>query len=211
MQLAADMIEVVITGEVYELRPTLRAALRLTRKHGDFATIYNGIAADNFSIVVDVIREATGSRIAASDYLNQLDSHSIGLQQQLKPIKGKLLDYIAALAASDDDGTDDDAEPRGEPMPFADFYAELFKIGTGWLGWPPADTWEAHPAEILAAHSCRTAMINGLLKSIFGSSDEHAERPTTPVPTKLTNDGLDPSFDRAGLAALRAKYGRKAA
>lgn len=206
MQLAADPIVIEITGEVFELRPTLRAAFRLTSKHGDLATLYRGILADHVTIVSDVIREATGSPQAASDYLLQLESRSLGLRDHLAGVKSRLCEFIRLYGTDPDD--DDDSSV--EHVEFEEFYARLFEIGTGWLGWSAHDTWEASPAEILAAQKGRAALIGEVLKSVFGGSSDDSRGMPTPVPTALNADGTDPSFDREGYASLRAKFSKAA-
>ncbi len=203
MQLAADPILIEIGGEAYELRPSLLAATRLARKHGDFANLYKGILADHVTMILDVIREGTGSTHAAADFL--IASEIPGLRSTLAPLTLPLLRFVLQLAGHDDDDTGDKPEKPGKPLPFSDFHAELFAIGTGWLGWTPAATWDATPAEILTAQRGRTGMIAEVLKSVFGSTAPDTEQPAQFTPPSINADGTDQAFDRAGLAALKAK------
>lgn len=187
--LAADPIIVEIAGEAYELRPTLLAATRLARRHGDFATIYNAILADHISIVSGVIREGSGSPLAAADFLNAV---SFGKARRvLDTLRPKLLAYVLALAGHDDE--EPETAPPGKPMSFADYHAKLFAIGTGWLGWTPAETWAATPAEILAAQRGRLDLVDDLLGAILGKPKE--------APSQSAPD----TFDRKAFAALKAK------
>lgn len=204
MQLAADPIVIEIAGEVYELRPTLRAATRLARRHGDFATIYKAILADHVTLAKDVIHEGSGSDLAAADFLTGIEVE--GVRNVLAALKLPLLRYMAQLADQDDAEA---SELAGKPLPLADFYAALFRIGTGWLGWSPADTWDATPAEILAAQRGRGDLIADMLRAVFGTADE-GERPLTYTPPKLNADGTDSAFDRAGLAKLKSILGAAA-
>lgn len=194
MRLAADPITIEIAGEAYELHPSLRAATRLARRHGDFASIYKAILADHVSVVVDVIAEGSNSKQVAGDFLIECEIH--GLRARLAALKLPLLRFTLALAGHDEDEPDDPAA-AGKPIPFADFHTQLFRIGTGWLGWSPADTWDATPAEILAAHQGRSEMIGTMLKALVGTSD--APKPSYDP---------DATFDRAGFERLRAMSGK---
>jgi len=208
MQLAADPVTIEIAGEAFVLRPTLLAAMRLTKKHGNFVKLYKLILSDHTGAIEDVIREGTGSTYTAEMFANCWDDESISLRAQLEHVKPAAIAFVAQLAGIGDDQPD--AAPSGKPMPFAEFYTELFAIGTGALGWTPADTWAATPAEIITAHKGRVKLIGDILKAVFGSTDDTPDAPTTPVPTKLNDDGFDPSFDRAAYAAFRAKHQRAA-
>ena len=201
MRLAADPITIEIAGEVFELHPSLRAATRLARRYGDFATIYRGIIEDHVTIVSDVIREGSGSGQAAADFL--IASEIPGLRLTLEPLKLPLLRFTLALIGYDDDEQPGATKATGKPVPFAEYHAELFRIGTGWLGWSAADTWEATPAEILAAQHGRTDMIACVLKAIFGTTKDETPTPA-PAPLVLNAAGRDPEFDRASLRKLKS-------
>jgi hypothetical protein len=209
MQLAADPIVVEIAGEAYELRPTLRAALRLTRKHGDYLAIYNALLADHVTVSNDVIREGSGYAEAAANYLTGIEVEGVRVMHMR--LKLPLLRFVLQLAGGDDadDNHTSDAD-AGDPMPLADYHAALFRIGTGWLGWSPAETWNATPAEILAAQKGRSDLVSGILRSVFGDGPAETTPDFTPVPTEWNADGTDPNFDREGLAALRASMGKAA-
>ena len=45
------------------------------------------------------------------------------------------------------------AEPSDtEPdKPLRDYFGDLYRFGTGWLGWPPSEVWSASIAELEAA------------------------------------------------------------
>ena len=68
---------------------------------------------------------------------------------------------------------------------FASLFRSLFRMGTGWLGWTPEETWNASPLEIMEARAGRLDM----LKAIFGSKDEDAG-PDDPTNAKLDRGGL---------------------
>jgi hypothetical protein len=77
---------------------------------------------------------------------------------------------LLAMTGADEKPGDEDSE--GEPMSFADFLEQLFSIGTGWLGWTPETTWEATPAEILAAYRGLIAK----LEAIHGVPDDKPKK-----------------------------------
>lgn len=53
-------------------------------------------------------------------------------------------------------------------MTFDELVKWLYKIGTGWLGWNPADTRSAHMQEIILAYEGHIDK----LKAIHGSSEK---------------------------------------
>ena len=90
------------------------------------------------------------------------------------------------------------------------FFAGLFEIATGWIRWTPDAAWNASSAEIAAAQHGRADLVASILKSVFGSGEQSDDHKPTPIPTQLNEDGTDPAFDRAGFAALKAKFGKAA-
>ncbi|WP_426609488.1 phage tail assembly chaperone [Bradyrhizobium sp. McL0616] len=81
----------------------------------------------------------------------------------------QLLDFVLILSGVD---TSDDKAQSGTPMRFEEFFTRLFKIGTGYLGWSPDDTWNATPAEILAAREGRMEL---LIQLFGGKRDEDTD------------------------------------
>jgi len=55
-----------------------------------------------------------------------------------------------------------------EQISYLDYHERLYRLGTGWLGWPPEVVWSATPAEILEAQKGRVEM----LKAVFGGKQE---------------------------------------
>jgi hypothetical protein len=162
MHLAAD-ITLTIDGASVRLRPSLGAAIRLEARHG-FPAIVNGIVGGHTLILKDVIREAGDYPAAVLDALDRIDE--IGIQK-LAALTAPLLDLVAAMAGYDDDDQDKPAKKgtaksKAKPVTHADYFAKLFSIGTGWLGWTPAVTWAATAKEIMAAQEGRVDMLNGI-------------------------------------------------
>lgn len=167
----AEEIIIHLAGEAIELRPSLRHAIRLERRPGSFAGLLREIDEGSLTAALDIIRPHHDDEFLANRAFDALGQ-----------LKEPLTLYVLALAGID---PDDDASraraPRakGKERPtqtFADHLAQLYRIGTGWLGWTPDVTLDATPAEIMEAHKGRVE----LLRSIFGSDDEpesHDDRP----------------------------------
>ena len=175
-------------GNTFAMRPTLGVAITLLYQFNDLATLWRGVTEGHFGTLSTIIATASGS------------SHGI--------VRGAIADNMATglrtaqaacvelLAAITDFGTDDDDPGTATDAPgitIETAFAQLFKIGCGHLGWTPAETLDASPAQILLAHRGRI----DLLKSIFGGGDESEGQ--KPAPTKP-----DYSRDTDASARLRA-------
>jgi hypothetical protein len=94
------------------------------------------------------------------------------------PLHARLVDvltpaivaHVFALAGVDQEAPDGKGAGASDAprTTWADHHRKLFLIATGWLGWTPADAWEATPVEILTAYEGRVDM----LRTIFGGKDE---------------------------------------
>lgn len=186
MRLADDEITVSIGDDTMFLRPSLRAAFRLERRYGGFSNLITKLAECNVTAMADVIRESSGQS-NGPDFLDHIAYMPLGpaIECLIEP----LIDHVFALAGID----------RHAPLPpaqsdavssritFAEHHAQLFRIATGWLGWTPAEAWDATPAEIIEAHKGRIE----LLQAIFGGGK--SDTPTEP----------DFERDEAGIAGLK--------
>jgi hypothetical protein len=173
MRLAEDEITIDLGHEVITLRASLRAAFRLERRYGGFDKIIRGIADSNLSIMAHVIREGADPRSSFAAFLDCIDE--LPLQLAIERISEPLVAYVMTLTGVDSDNKGE-AKPDAKPMPFAEYHTRLFRMATGWLGWTPADAWEATPAEITEAYQGRLDM----LSAMFGSrkeDDDTIERP----------------------------------
>jgi hypothetical protein len=187
MPLANDINVVHPTGfspGAVELRPSLRAAIRLERRHG-FERLMRGIAEGSYSILTEIVRECASTRDDASAILS------------IRPI-GNLIAALrdpcqqVVLALAGHDIAPSKGEPNGKPVPFSDFYADLYRLAAGNLGWPPEQALSATPLEIVEAVKGRA----DLLKSIFGSAEQESE-PVDPA-------AID---HKAGIARLKEIFG----
>ncbi|SFK04582.1 hypothetical protein [Bradyrhizobium sp. Gha] len=155
MQLATFALQLGDSDRTYVLRPTLRAAFHLHRKYG-FAALYEAVREGSFTAIMDLIT-ATSADVPIASMQSVLDARE------------QLLEFVLILSGARTSSTDKPVS--GRPMPFDEYFAQLFQIGTGWLGWAPADVWDATISEILNAQQGRMAM----LKAIFGSGRDDQE------------------------------------
>lgn len=166
-----------------DLRPTLRAATTLESRYG-----FNGLVAagsdGNLTVIADIVEHSSDCR----DFLKAING--VTLASFMPELLAAIDPHIQALAGIDPDTP----EPKssGEAMPFKDYYARLYQIGTGWLGWSPETTWNATAKEILDAYSGHLEM----LKAIYGSADDKDQ----PRPTEKPESA---KLDRAGLQMLK--------
>lgn len=95
-----------------------------------------------------------------------------------------------------------------ETLPLRVYFQSLYDYATGWLGWTPAETWEASPVEIEVAFA---AHVDRLIKMTPGASTESrttaaASPAYTPERLREIEElGHNPAFDREGLRALKAR------
>jgi hypothetical protein len=167
MQLAADEITIDLGHEAIRLRASLRAAFRLERRHDGFDKIVKGIADGNFSIMADVIRESAVPRTTLANLFDCIGA--LPLRTAIERISEPLFAHVMALAGADGD-TAGEPKPDAERIPFAEYHTRLFKLATGWLGWSPADAWDATAAEITEAYKGRRELLSAMFGS--GKSDE---------------------------------------
>lgn len=170
MPLATDIVIEAGPLQPVELRASLRAAIRLERRHG-FQKLSRGIAEGSYSILADIVRECARTRDDANAILS------------IRPI-GKLIEQLTApcyalvLALA---GIDEASKPvsRGnsKSVSFSEYYESLFRIAAGNLGWTPDDAYAATPAEIIEAAKGRSE----LLAAIFGGGAEKPAEETDPA------------------------------
>lgn len=189
-------------SHVVTLRPSLRAAMTLERLHDGWPGLLSRLSQFSLADVQALIRASAVSGAPAEALLHSFENRP--LAEIKAAVAEPLAELVALFLAPLDTITDDaPASAPAKPKPWSDAYAELFRIGTGWLGWSAADTWAATPAEIAQAFEGKVSM----LKAIHGAGDEE---PTTTGPSEEQRAanvaaGLDPEFDRAGLRALKGR------
>lgn len=172
MGLANNEIVLRIDGEEIVLRPSLRAAFRLERRYAGFDKLVALVADGSLGTILDVI-ETTAE--TPTFVRHDLDRFLTAGLVQIEALKLPIIALIVALAGIDpeDDETSEPKAKAKDRVSFADHHEKLFRIGTGWLGWTPADTWNATPGEITAAFEGRIE----LLTQIFGGKSDQPETP----------------------------------
>lgn len=189
MPLASDDIVIDVSPAI-SLRPTLRAAYRLERKYDGFDKLLRLVSLGSLTAIADVIREGAGDN-TVTRYLDSLEGMSLHIG--IDRLAGPAAEYIFALAGID--RSNPDQKPSGKLISFEQHHTNLFRIATGWLGWPPEDAWNATPAEIMEAYKGRTDM----LAAIFGGSKE-ADHDNTSDLTALEGEARQSALKR--FAAL---------
>ncbi|WP_130581179.1 phage tail assembly chaperone [Bradyrhizobium sp. Leo170] len=162
MRLADDTFKLTLETRSFTLRPSLRAAFNLNHKYDGFHALSHSIADGSFSACSDLIAECCTDPNGWVLY-----SMKAGAVREVLAARGQLIEFILVLIGAQDK-TGGDKPQAGKPISFDEYFTQLFQIGTGWLGWSPAETWNATPAEIINAKRGRNAM----LEEIFGRKSE---------------------------------------
>ncbi|WP_020187107.1 hypothetical protein [Methylopila sp. 73B] len=176
MTLAARDITVEIGGGSIRLRPTLRAATRLEREHG-LQKLGALLAQGSISATAAILAE----------HVDTVPAVTVHDAMRLAP---DLLLHLTQLADLGEQPTGK-GKPTGKPIALVDLHHQLFGLGTGVLGWTPAETYAASPAEILAAYNVRRKLLATLFGGATDNTDAAADLPT-------------PEERKAGIEALRA-------
>jgi hypothetical protein len=159
MQKLAESIEIKLSGVVLDLRPSLRHALRLECRPGGFQRLLADLQDGSLIAYCEIIRP-------------HYDGPEMGFASRvfeaMNDLQEPLSEYVVACLGIDPDAKPDSDQGDGKTVPFNDHLVNLYKVGTGWLGWTPDDTLDATPTQIRLAYEGRI----DLLKAIFGGSDE---------------------------------------
>lgn len=207
MKLGADSISIELAGEAFELRPSLRASLRLVRRYG-FPSLLAAVQAFDVTVISDMLREAA---IKPSLLFTAIAQHGLGSTRNR--LTGPLAQFVLAIAGIDPDDATPPTPATERPADPEQVFTELFKVGTGWLGWTPEEAWNATPAEIIAARNGRTDLIMDVLQAVYGPAEKgKADKPSQTVNAyspevlhQIEEQGHDPAFDRKAYAAFKAK------
>lgn len=190
-----------------QMRASLRAAMILERAFDGFAPLFRQIGESHLGAFRQVILATATDHGDAVRLLKEtgslpLSSFFAAAREPVEAVCATLLPTPEPEAA----GSRTDTTPK----PWNEFFAELYRVGTGWLGWSAADTWDATPSEIIEAFTGWTEM----QKALHPAIDEDGDDRSTPSSKEREAQrqanieaGLDPDFDRAALHALKAKLG----
>ncbi len=181
----------------FTLKPTLATAIRLDRAFGNkgFAPIIEALKGESLSAINTILAE--GGDVSGLQYLPDN-----ALAVTLPQICVALIRFIVDLAMVE-------LEPSfskqpavtadGETIALHSFYAELFGLATGCMGWTPSQAYDASPVEILVAYKARVKFVGDILKAAFGSSENDD--------STVANGPLSGDLDRDGLHSLASLNG----
>jgi len=195
MQRADDQFIIEVDGEAIVLRPTLRAASTLINTYGSYGAIIHAMSELKISTLVDVIR--AGSGLPLPHLFSSLTHQPL---RNLESTMGTVVSFVVSLAGNPshikEQGSDSpsagEADTHKDTITLDEYHTRLFEIGTGILGWSPADTWNATATDILSAFKGRTGFIKELLGTIFGTPEKTDEY-----------DPRDTARDQEGFESLR--------
>lgn len=197
----ADFVTLAHGGYTVRLAPSLRAAMTLEQRQRGFV----GLLADlhNFKLetVHSVIRAAAIDIDDANRLIGALGELSLRRVQELTT--EPLVTLTASLLGFDHAEETPNEATDTKTVSWADFHRDLFKLATGWLGWTPEQTFNATIPEITLALEGKI----DLLKAQNGYEDEDTSGNSEEQRKANIAQGLDPDFDRAGLAALSGMGG----
>lgn len=181
------------------LRASLRAAVALDALPGGFAGVWDGLARQKLTTLHAVIRACATDRAGAERLLAHAATTPLAhLAQCAQAACLALLSGILTPARQGEAPSPSTAPAK----PVSDYLADLYRYGTGWLGWPPSEVWNASPAELEAAvlaHFDRLVMMTPGADAPEGATNEAQRQANIAA-------GLDPEFDRDGLRALKARH-----
>lgn len=186
------------------LQGSLRAAMALESLPGGIAVVWEDTARQKLTTLHAVIRAAATDRAGAEQLLAHAATTPLG--HFAHTAQSACLALLSGFLNADDQGeaTPSSAEPA---KPFRDYLADLFGYGTGWLGWPPSEVWNAGIGELEAAF---LAHVDRLVKMTPGAVPANTDKATgiyTPERLRQIEDqGFDPAFDRQALQSLKARH-----
>jgi hypothetical protein len=171
---------------------------------GGIAVVWEDTARQKLSALHAVIRASAANRAEAEQFLAH--AATTPLAHFAHTAQAACLALLSGFLNADDQGeaTPSSTEPA---KPFRDYLADLFRYGTGWLGWPPSEVWNASIGELEAAF---LAHVDRLVKMTPGASanDKAGGGDYTPDRLRQIEDqGFDPAFDREALRALKSRHG----
>ncbi len=130
---AYEQVTIAHGGSTVTLRPSLRAAVTLEARFG-FPALYRGLAEGSLTIISEIILAASSPRQDAAAFLFSL--HGRPLASFFEAVRDQLAELVTLLTPAADPSAKSAGNP-GNPVAWAEFYADLYEKATGWLGWTP--------------------------------------------------------------------------
>lgn len=163
----AETITIRLGERSLELRPTLRAAMRLERAHG-LENLGEKLLDLHVGAISDTISATAYGPYEAEEIAALIISG--GMVDTAMQIAPALVELLEGLAGIDPDAEELPAATKAdEKRPsIAETHRTLFRIGTGKIGWTPEQALNATPLEIVEAWKGRLE----LLRDIFGGAED---------------------------------------
>lgn len=200
--------EIVLQGHDHTvtLRASLRAAVTLDNMTGGIPEVCDQISRLSYTAIRGAILATATDRQEAHRFLAATADKP--LSESLPDAQAACLAVLASFLPQPAEAAQSRAT-TAEAMPLRAYFQTLYEYATGWLGWTPAETWAASPAEIETAFA---AHVDRLVKLTPGLSEDR-DQPSASASTAYTAErlreieelGYDPAFDRAGFERLKAQ------
>lgn len=183
MSNVADEIVLRIGGEDEILVPSLRYGMRLEYREGGLKKLIRDVMDGSLTAARDILVHHVG------DY-DMLGQQILSIEPET--LKAALTRYLLQLVAVDpaDAPTKASTPEKASPVPFTAFFLDLYRKGTGWLGWTPDDTLDATPLQIVKAMEGKMEM----LRAIYGGGEQQ----DAPGPKGPWDRNVRGIFDRLG-------------
>lgn len=200
-------IDLEAHGYAVTLRASLRAAVAIDNLPGGFPKVWEQIGRQSLSQIRAVILATATDRQDAQHVL--VATADKPLASFLDGAQAACLAVLACYFSDTAEATESRNLPAAERTTLRGYFQQLYGYATGWLGWTPAETWTASPAEIEAAFAAHIDRLVKLTPDLAPSDQPEVSASTHYTPERLREIeelGYDPAFDREGLRALKAKH-----
>jgi hypothetical protein len=172
-----EQITIRIGKEEVELLPSLRHGLTIVRTYPSTRDLLRLLNEGSLSVTSDLIAPHYNAPM--------LDTRL--RDAGIDSFKAPLFAYVAACMGIDDrpQQRSDAPKAKGKRQTAEENLIQLYRVGTGWLGWTPDTTLDATPAEITFAYEG----VLDKLRAIYGGKDDK--------PKSDPNMSLDDKFRAA--------------
>lgn len=184
------------------LRASLRVAVALADYPEGFGGLFRQIGGQSLTAIYVVIRAAATDRREAEALIayagvNPLAPLVMGAQAACLALLSVILTPAQGETATETD--------VGPVKPMAEYFEDLYRYGTAWLGWPPSGVWNASIAELEAAVMAHFDRLMMLMPGVGEAQASTAPEYTPERLREIEEQGFDPVFDREALRTLKAR------
>lgn len=198
-------IDLTHDGHTVTLRASLRAAVAIGSRPEGFAGLVDQVSRQSLTGIRAVVVATAPDRREANSFLAAIDGKP--LAYFLVDAQAACLSVMTAIFPESDDSADKvPSTGATSTMPLREYFQSLYRFATGWLGWTPSETWAASPAEIEAAFGAHTERLIAMNGGVPSDSATASGVYTAERLREIEEQGFDPTFDREGLRALKARH-----